>query len=290
MTLRRINVKKILCYFMFLLFVVNAGFSQENIIPIGKFRDYRDYRSFIEFKTNNRIEKWQSNRDETYKKLELLSGEYSLTNIDGITFLTILWDSGTWGKYVFLTTETHNIWPLCFFLYDSNSEPYFIGFRGDDGTYYGDHGLDGDIGMGGLSFSSDWITSTSFLIENGISYSSEKLGYRIGEAWAYRFGETNIFGTLEINIPQFSLPQDVYISIGFISHTNPQLYRQNARPKKIKISWNDNDYRIIDLEDTPHFQYIGSLKGAIKIEIVEIYPGTRYQDVCINAFYSGAWQ
>jgi hypothetical protein len=284
-------VKKILCCFIFILFVVNAGFSQENVVPIGKFRDYRDYRSFIEFKTNNRIEKWQSNRDGTYQKSELLSGEYSLTTIDGIPFLTILWDNGTWGKYVFLTTETHSTrpWPLCFFLYDSNSEPYFIGFHGDDGTYYGEHGLETDIGMGGLGFSPNLITSASFLIENGISYSSEKLGYRIGEAWAYRFGETNIFGTLETTYSY----SEVYISIGFVSYTNPQLYRQNARPKKIRISGNDGDYkidRIIDLEDTPHFQEIGGLNGAMKIEIIEIYPGTRYQDVCINAFYSGHWQ
>jgi hypothetical protein len=282
-------VKKILCYFIFILFVVNVGFSQENIIPIGKFRDYRDYRSFIEFKTNNRVEKWQSNRDGAYRKLEPLSGEYSLTNIDGIPFLTILWDNGTWGKYVFLTTGIHNPRPLCFFLYDSNSKPYFIGFRGDDGFYNGDHVLDGDIGLGGLSFSPNRITSTSFLIENGISYSSEKLGYRIGEAWAYRFGKTNIFGTLETT---FSY-SDVYISIGFISYTNPQLYRQNARPKKIRISGNVDGYkidRIIDLEDTPHFQDIGGLNGTMKIEIIEIYPGTRYQDVCINAFYTGHWQ
>lgn len=280
-------MKKITCYSIFILYIINIGFSQENIVPIGKFRDYRDYQSFMEFKPNNRIEKWSSNRDSTYRKIALESGEYILHDNNGLDFLTILWDNGRWGKYLLLITKINTNDSVCFFLYDSNSEPYFIGFRGDDGYYYGENGLDGDIGLGGLNFSPEkWINSTSYLSENGVSYSSEKLGYRIGEAWAYRFGEENIFGTLELNI-HFS---SIYMSSGFISYSNPELYRQNARPKKIKISWNDNDYEIIELEDTPHFQYIGSFGEDRKIEIVEIYPGTKYQDVCINAFYTGWWQ
>jgi hypothetical protein len=202
-----------------------------------------------------------------------------------------LWNNGSWEKLILLNSfhGSTNI----FFLYNSNSEPYFIGYRQDDGYYYGEHGLEGDIGLGGINFSPGWINSIDFLTEAGISYSSEKLGNRIGEAWAYRFNGQNNYGTLILDWK--GLPPQIYMSSGFISYSNPNLYRENARPKTLRLSCN-NKYEIIELEDTPHFQHISILElpdsfdSIITMEILEIYQGTKYNDVCINSFYVGAWQ
>ncbi|GHV59469.1 hypothetical protein AGMMS49579_27070 [Spirochaetia bacterium] len=278
---------------LFFVFVaISILYSQENIIPIGKFRDYRDHTSFIEFTTNNRIVKWKSNRDGTHRRLSAISGEYVTTSADGITFLVILWENNRAREKYLLLTSLGGDGRKVFFLYNSNSEPYFIGYRQDDGYYYGDHGLDGDIGMGGINFSPDRINSSSFLVEDGIKYSPEKLGNRIGESWAYRFNGQNGHGILTLNYE--SLPPDIYMSSGFISYSNPSLYIKNARPKKISLSCGDRS-KVIQLADTPHFQYIYvrdifDFENLITMEILEVYPGTNYSDVCINSFYVMAWQ
>ena len=53
-----------------------------------------------------------------------------------------------------------------------------------------------------------------------------------------------------------------------------------------------NSRRIVELEDTPHLQYIsdiwwptgstGEEPKDLWIEILEVYPGTKYADTCIN--------
>jgi len=84
------------------------------------------------------------------------------------------------------------------------------------------------------------------------------------------------------------------ISNGYVDYDRPYLYGYNNRVKKIKIYdiANENDYKIIDIEDKPGFQIFtledffpdkySSRYANLVFKIIEVYPGTRYNDTCIN--------
>ena len=72
-----------------------------------------------------------------------------------------------------------------------------------------------------------------------------------------------------------------------MTYNKPYLYKQNSRPKKIRLTAESLFSIEVDLIDTPNFQTIifpVRLKNEIlKLEILEVYPGTKYEDTCINA-------
>ena len=83
---------------------------------------------------------------------------------------------------------------------------------------------------------------------------------------------------------------------GFVNRDNIELYSENARPKKITISVlnprtnTQTDY-VFELLDTPNPQVL-SCDGLpfftyadhiITITVQEVYPGTKYSDVCVSS-------
>jgi hypothetical protein len=76
------------------------------------------------------------------------------------------------------------------------------------------------------------------------------------------------------------------ISNGFVDYNRPYLYEYNNRIKKIRIRNRENtdDYRDFELLDLPNIQTVAtsSFSLNIEIEILEIYPGTKYNDTCVN--------
>ena len=81
----------------------------------------------------------------------------------------------------------------------------------------------------------------------------------------------------------------IYFLNGYVSFDKPYLYTANSRVKKIKLSFLDENNRqplIVDIKDTPNPQKISfgfRSKGKIKMEILDVYPGDKYQDTCINS-------
>lgn len=82
----------------------------------------------------------------------------------------------------------------------------------------------------------------------------------------------------------------IIIANGFISTEKPYLYEQNARPKKIRIIC-EKESKDIELQDTPNFQVLKisdnekNYSGMIQLEVLEVYPGTKYSDVVISGIY-----
>jgi hypothetical protein len=77
----------------------------------------------------------------------------------------------------------------------------------------------------------------------------------------------------------------LYFSNGFVSFNKPYLYNQNNRIKSIEIL--DELNQIIgkfELQDTPSLQQIYWDKGAkkITIKILDVFPGNKYNDTCVN--------
>ncbi|MCQ2251782.1 MAG: hypothetical protein MJZ66_11830, partial [Bacteroidales bacterium] len=103
----------------------------------------------------------------------------------------------------------------------------------------------------------------------------------IGEWLLYKF-ETN-----------FQRVTTIYIANGFV--LNNATYQNNARAKKIRLDYNGKPYAILELEDVCGIQTfdVGTLGAdpelkkpfSLKFTILEAYPGTKYQDLCISEIW-----
>lgn len=81
---------------------------------------------------------------------------------------------------------------------------------------------------------------------------------------------------------------------GYVNYSKPELYTDNARPKKIKFSlYNPSTKKtavqIFDLKDSPQPQILSFdnvLRGhIITMEVLEVYPGEKYNDLCISKLW-----
>jgi hypothetical protein len=232
----------------------------------------------INFSFNNRIEMWDEEEwSDNPSKKNLKSGTYSISNTNGLDFIAISWSTGVQEKFLFLTnTELKDL-----YLYNTDSSPYF-------GRY--DSAFLGSVIFG----NDDWIKASSSLSETlsgrTVTYSPDKLGIRIGECWVPSKG-VNEKLTLSINPRSQMVGENIYISLGFVSFSKPYLYSENSRIRKIRLSDSSGNSKIVELKDTPHFQPIsvtgmGNAKDSTSIlnmEILEVYSGSKYSDMCLNA-------
>ena len=275
------------------VFVALSVYSQDFRIPNGKYREYNDHKSFIEFRGTNVIEKWHSARDGKYIKISPVSGTYSLSVENKVNFINVTWKNNTKEKFLMLMNRRYEQY-VEFFLYNADGKPCFIGIRCDDGKYIDDYGPEADFDMSRRTYEMD-ISASSSLREGNISYTPDKINLNTNQAWAEGakgngVGEYIIFNKLS------AIQVELYISFGFVSYSKPNLFTDNARPKKIKVSWADTNQSVVmELQDTPNFQVIKKperdlnskgFSGPLKIEILEVYPGAKYTDTCIFAAYT----
>jgi hypothetical protein len=200
-------------------------------------------------------------------------GNYRVIEEDGINYLLIYWDDNTQDKYLIIGTVYGGHFND-FNLYNKDGIPFFNTGTIPNPEYR-------------TSFQylipPERISASSQLKEGNIVYSTDNLDYRIGVCWVARggVGEKIIIRKGDNSLGSLS------ISTGFISIEKPYLYRQNSRPKIIRISNEGQNSKIVELADTYHVQYMyfdASYKYDVWIEILEVYPGTKYNDTCINFF------
>lgn len=129
--------------------------------------------------------------------------------------------------------------------------------------------------------------SSSF-VEEGKDYSIDNLhkldletpwvegvpGDGIGEGFTIGFWNQEVLPTL-------------VLMNGYISFDKPYLYEQNNRIKKIKVKGlTSGKEKILDVIDTPHPQTVDisfiTDKEDIRVEIAEVYKGTKYDDTCLQ--------
>ncbi|MCL2043111.1 MAG: hypothetical protein FWG89_03125 [Treponema sp.] len=280
--------KAVLIGFIMCLFIAQLA-SQQNsgIIPGSTYRGRTsqtpsDFISYIRFSSNNRIELWDQHEvpDENPSRRNIRTGTYSIRNRNGLDFLTVSWSSGTREEYLVLLNNSRGD----IFLYTSNS----IQFFGNNDSFWTGYAQIGD---------DSWIRASSSLRETiggrVVVYTPERLGTRIGECWV-PVNELNERLTLTISSASQLSGDELYISSGFVSFTNPNLFTDNSRMRRIRVSDNFGNSRIIVLLDTPHFQSISlsdfelnheTWTYVLTIEILDVYPGTRYRHTCVNAIY-----
>jgi hypothetical protein len=88
----------------------------------------------------------------------------------------------------------------------------------------------------------------------------------------------------------FEKPSDcVSILGGYVDFDRQYLFRQNCRPKQIRISSKSGNFSIIkDIEDKVYFAEIELPQKVsdLTIEILKVYPGNKYADLCISAIFA----
>ncbi len=131
---------------------------------------------------------------------------------------------------------------------------------------------------------------SSYLIEKSKSYPVENLRkLALDSPWVEGVPGDGIGEGFTIEGQRYSKPLGPYLFImnGYISYDKPYLYKQNGRIKKIKVTGlKSGKSKILDVLDTPHPQTVDisfiTEPEDIRVQIEEVYKGTKYDDTCIN--------
>jgi hypothetical protein len=201
-------------------------------------------------------------------------GTYTLEIQDNITFVNVHFDNGIDEKWLILANGT-----LC--------DIYKSGDRIPAASI---HGVTGSVNRDEIIYFYGPVGASSYLTENGISYSPVNLAnHWLDSPWVegvegYGINEKLFFEEI------FSQKGSMYISIGYVSYDKPYLYNQNSRPKIIKLSVENKFSFEVELKDTPHYQEIKfpsdiDRDAKLILEILDVYAGTKYEDTCINSIY-----
>jgi hypothetical protein len=216
-----------------------------------------------------------------------LSGNYVLYNDNGIDFLIILFDNNTWKKYLVLfDKEENNSEDYCYF-HDLENPGVYL-YYGKRLSFIDDSYIPEDTYTPNKIIPKN-ISATSSLVEGSNTYAPNNINLDIDSAWAEGAEGQGIGEKLIISKDELSLVFGFGISIGYVSYTKPYLYQYNSRPKTIQLRSGRSSI-ILHLNDTPHFQFMRfpndfNFQEDLEIEILEVYPGSRYADTCINSLY-----
>ncbi len=94
----------------------------------------------------------------------------------------------------------------------------------------------------------------------------------------------------EIETETWNWPVDfLLISNGYVDFAKPYLYEYNSRIKKMRIEIEEHDIEFeVELTNTPQFQEIRLPKKIddgetiIRFTILDVYPGSKWEDTCLN--------
>ncbi|MFO8065832.1 MAG: NADase-type glycan-binding domain-containing protein [Spirochaetota bacterium] len=161
------------------------------------------------------------------------------------------------------------------FLYDAQEKRRFL-IGVNDGT---------GRSLEAIHFGPDFFSASSFLTEGDITYEAENLGTAsLSKPWVEGVEGPGIGEEIRIN-QAFSR---IWISTGYVSARRPELYTMNARPKTLLVVDVDTGEEVrVSLDDTPVIQALpvpGDRRGTrnLRLTIEEVYPGTRWEDTCVN--------
>jgi len=243
----------------------------------GSFIDGFGSRNSFRFSTPNRVSHgyWNPNlqRDNTR------TGIYHITHEYNVPFLNITWDDGGSVRYLMLANEN------VMMLYSGNTYPawnlWWL-------SSYAEMMLSGD------AIRMHSVRASATLTEGHLVYAAtpERLGPHINRVWAVEGGVGE-----RLYIHPGSQTWRLLISGGYVHFSRPYLFQHNARPRRIQVSSMNDETQFFEMElqDTPNFQgFTFSSNGifdqhlGIIIEILEVFPGSRYNHLCINSIM-GLW-
>ena len=244
------------------------GTSNDSLLSLNKSIKYISWENTINFLNDEKVILYTF--DEMKDNYDQLNGTYTINMHNNLTFLDIHFDITGFEKWLILANGT-----LCDI------------YRPDGKNI---HGVTGSIDRNenfGLFFKS--INASSYLTENNKLYSSSNLGIYYTTDMPWVEGVSGFGINEKIFFEKGIIPNgSMHISIGYVSYDKPYLYEQNSRPKTIKLSIENKFSIFANLNDTPNYQEIKfpsdiGEDDILILEIIDIYPGTIYDDTCINS-------
>ncbi len=128
--------------------------------------------------------------------------------------------------------------------------------------------------------------STSYLTEGDTTYEPEHMQYKDGLPWASGNGK-GIGEVISIKEFENKNPSVIKLLNGYQDKNHPDYYEKNSRVKKIKITNTDTKesktIKVKDNKEEQLFQIDDLGPGQnYDIEILAVYPGKKYNDLCIQ--------
>jgi len=253
-------------YLVILMFFLSMGASAQSQHEA----DYHGYANSIRLGSGRATVyeyDWSRHEYRTY------TDNYDIVEDHGVPFIEFVATKQRWLSLLS---------PYFATIYKSETEPFFQGTGSVRGFEY--------LIVGRFS-------ATSSLTEGGASYRAENLrsdapskpwvegaeGSGIGEKvtvdWLWKKGQGGATGA-------------IIISSGFVSYDKPYLYEMNNRPKTLRIADPSTGSSFdVTLEDTPNPQvfFLSAPPEISEIEILSVYPGTKWNDTCINYIRGLEW-
>ncbi|WP_156104517.1 NADase-type glycan-binding domain-containing protein [Spirochaeta lutea] len=130
-------------------------------------------------------------------------------------------------------------------------------------------------------------SSSSSLTEGTTQYLASNLGdLELRRPWVEGVSGQGIGESVSIKGRRSNVAIQAFIvSNGFVSFENPSLYTRNSRLREIRIiSENPFFDFTVELEDTPSLQIVNLPESTSEFEIIinDVYPGSQWQDTCVN--------
>jgi len=206
-----------------------------------------------------------------------LLGIYNIDLISGMPVIDVEWENGISEKLLVISNNY-----ICKVFANMNTPFGKRVFNGISGRQ-----LEGGGDNVWLLPTADKITASSFLVEGNVSYEPNQRRPLYKPLWVEGAEGSGINEKLFITARACFA---IHISIGYVSFEKPELYLENSRPKKIKLSVNNIFSIEVELNDTPNYQMINlpaplRASDVLELEIIEIYQGTKYSDTCINDIF-----
>jgi hypothetical protein len=226
-----------------------------------------------------RIEIPESSLQETYyqdNEQYVEQGNYSITYKQELPYVNFVSNSEFTYK-----SQLGALWnERWLYLYDNNQ----LLFQPDDGLRFG--GCVPEV----IS-----VRTSSYLTEGTVKYDGQNfipLSQKELKPWVANKGANGIGEWIELIIHkeewQFAV-SSFFISNGYVNFNRPELYGNNSHVKKIQVICTEAGIdATYELEDTPNLQTIRLPKEintetiTVQFQILEVYPGSRWGDICIN--------
>ena len=128
--------------------------------------------------------------------------------------------------------------------------------------------------------------ATSYLTEGKVTYEPEHLQWKDGLPWASGNGK-GIGDVISIREFEKENPGTLRIMNGYQDKAHPDYYEKNSRIKTLKVTNAETGKSMsvtVKDEREPQSFRLGELGAgnAFDIEVMDVYPGNKYDDLCIQ--------
>lgn len=243
-------------------------------------RVYSRESDHLEFLASSRLHYFEHWEGEYHNEVET---EYIFREIGGLTFIQA--DGWTASAVLLISEDAVQV-------YETDEQPVFAGLRGRRRS--------GNAYLVENQMTLDATSELTETLKSGevVTYGAENASWRNGLVpWVEGVPGSGVGEAITITISEtYANPgnpfhmdyRTIHVVNGFVSVDQPYLYSMNGRVKSFRVIGLDTGTeKLVQMDDTPHPQPITvsyeEFGRRIRLEIADVYAGTRFDDTCISA-------